>query len=132
ANDGTAPDNGHAWRTLGHGTSMITCGQELIVMGGNYAFDHIRVDQTCTAGLKAVVLVNPGDIATMTSANADPPIEISGSHIVVDGIKAVISYVWYQMEITGDHHALFNLEIYQLVVPTFTNGVDIRGGSVLI
>src|SRR5207248_1879833 len=35
-------------------------------------------------------------------------------------------------EITGDHHALFNLEIYQLVVPTFTNGVDIRGGSVLI
>src|SRR5208283_634353 len=47
SNDGTGPENSHAWRTLSHASSAIGCGQELIVMGGSYANDDISMGQTC-------------------------------------------------------------------------------------
>ena len=67
ANDGKSADPAHAWRTISHGARSLACGQVLIVMGGSYANEQIEMNQGCTAEAKAVVLVNPGDTATVVS-----------------------------------------------------------------
>src|SRR5205085_2431614 len=97
ANDGTAPDSGHAWRTINHGSSTISCGQVLIVMGGSYSMDRIIMGQSCTAASKAVVMANPGDVVTITSSTMDPPVQLLGSHNVLDGIKSAVSTALYQV-----------------------------------
>src|SRR5207244_545001 len=91
AHDGTAPDSAHAWRTLAHGAGALTCGQVLIVMGGSYVSDGIFLSQTCNAQQKVVVLVNPGETATITSSRGigAPTIGLYGAFGVVDGIISV-------------------------------------------
>ena len=81
----TAPTPGEPWRTA---AASIGCGQVLIVMGGNYAGDEIRMAQKCSAEAKAVVLVNPGETATITSqpANSGHALVLAGDYLVIDGL----------------------------------------------
>ena len=136
-NDGTAPDDAHAWRTLSHGAARIACGQEMIVMGGDYANDAVTMQQTCSAGGKAVVMVNPGDTATITSmaaANAWHPILLLGSHLVIDGLRVVSATPAgdYDVQIDGSYNALLNLDIHPPVIPSFKGGVNVLGSHNLI
>src|ERR1019366_9419901 len=87
-NDGKGADGARAWRTLAHGAGAIGCGQVLIVMGGDYPADEIRMTQKCSAAAKAVVLVNPGDAATITSqpANSGHALVLMGDYLVIDGL----------------------------------------------
>ena len=136
SNDGT--DSAHAWLTLAHGSGMIQCGQELIVMGGNYANDNINMGQSCSAGNKAVVLVNPGDTAFVSPAlSGVGPITLYGSYVVVDGITTVSATAYpgggFDAVIYGNHDALLNVNISPAVIPSFSqSGVQINGDHNLI
>ena len=136
-NDGTSSENSHAWRTLTHASSAIRCGQELIVMGGSYASDNIVMGQICSAGKKAVVMVNPGDTATITSvpARVNQALLLSGTHIVVDGIVSAAyssQHGEYLGIITGDYDAFLNVEFHPPAVPTFDGGLIIYGNHDLL
>src|SRR5207244_789304 len=86
-NDGSAADPMHAWRTLTRATAALACGQVLIVAGGSYP-DAIGMPQDCTADKKAVVLVSPGETATIVAHPTSPyAIQITGRHVVIDGLK---------------------------------------------
>jgi hypothetical protein len=137
SNDGTGPENSHAWRTLSHASSAISCGQELIVMGGSYASDNISMGQTCSNEKKAVVMVNPGDTATITSvpARANQALRLSGNYIVVDGMVSAASsgqHREYVGVIVGNHDALLNVEFHPPVVPTFDGGLIVYGDHNLL
>ena len=56
-NDGKGPDSAHAGGPLAHATGSIVCGQVLMVMGGSYATDEVRMAQKCSTEARAVVLV---------------------------------------------------------------------------
>jgi hypothetical protein len=139
SNDGAAPDSAHAWLTLSHGSSAIRCGQELIVMGGSYASDAIHLRQSCSAGSKVVVMVNPGDTATLTSSRSPNvgPIVLAGNYLVVDGITSMSSTAdpggSFDVMIDGNHDALLNVSISPAVIPSFLqSGVQINGDHNLI
>jgi hypothetical protein len=137
SNDGTAADSAHAWRTLTHGGSTIRCGQALIVMGGEYAHDSLAMQQTCPAEQKAVVMVNPGDTATIASLperGAWHTIFLAGSHTVVDGLRSVSPSPAddYDIQITGSYNALLNIDVRPPVVPSFKGGVLIEGHDNLV
>jgi hypothetical protein len=137
SNDGTGPENSHAWRTLSHASNSISCGQELIVMGGNYVSDNISMGQTCSEEQKAVVMVNPGDTATITSvpARANQALLLSGTYIVVDGMVSAASssqHGEYAGVIVGNHDALLNVEFHPPVVPTFNGGLIVYGDHNLL
>ena len=136
-NDGTSPESSHAWRTLSHASSAIRCGQELIVMGGEYKSDNISMGQTCSEGLKVAVEVNPGETATITSVStrANQALVLSGTHIVVDGIVSAASSNTrgeYVAVIAGNHNALLNVEIRAPLVPTFDGGLIVYGDHNLL
>ena len=136
-NDGTGPDRSHAWRTLSHASSTIGCGQELIVMAGSYASDNINMGQTCSAEKKAVVMVSPGDTATITSlpARANQALFLTGTYIVIDGIVSAASssqHGEYIGVIVGNHDALLNMEFHPPVVPTFDGGLIVYGDHDLL
>ena len=139
SNDGTGPDSAHAWLTLAHGSSAIRCGQELIVMAGSYASDNIGMGQSCTAGNKAVVMVNPGDTAVLTSSRSinTGPIVLAGNYVVVDGITSLSSTAdpggSFDAVINGNHDALLNVNISPALIPSFLqSGVQINGDHNLI
>jgi tetratricopeptide (TPR) repeat protein len=137
ANDGKAADSAHAWRTLAHGAGAIACGQVLTVMGGNYANDEIRMAQKCSAGAKAVVLVNPGDTATIVSqpANSGHALVLAGDYLVIDGLGVAspgTPYGEYDVQVGGSHNALLNVEIRPPVIPSFKFGVVIEGQNNLV
>ena len=139
SNDGTGPDASHAWLTLAHASSALACGQELIVMGGNYAKDGIYLKQSCTASNKVVVLVNPGDTATITSSwtGSGNMLALAGSHLVVDGVTVSSppdkTGSDFDGEIFGDHDALLNVTFGPAVVPSFErSGVEMHGHHNLI
>jgi tetratricopeptide (TPR) repeat protein len=137
ANDGTGADGAHAWRTLAHGAGALGCGQVLVVMGGAYPADEIRMTQKCSAAAKAVVLVNPGETATITSqpANSGHALALTGEYLVIDGLgvnSPGTPYGEYDAEISGSHNALLNVEIRPPVVPSFKFGVAILGWSNLV
>jgi hypothetical protein len=139
SNGGTGPDSAHAWLTLTHGASTIRCGQELIVMGGNYASDNISMAQSCSAANKAVVMVNPGDTAVLTSSRSINvgPIALTGNYVVVDGITSTSSTAdpggSFDAVINGNHDALLNVNISPAVIPSFQqSGVQINGDHNLI
>jgi uncharacterized protein (TIGR03437 family) len=135
ANDGTVQDDTHAWRTLSHATGAIGCGQVLIVKGGNYPADRIGMSRNCSAGNKAVVLVNPGDTAAITSGlpGADNTVGLTGSYAVVDGIVSAASPAGdYAIVLGGHHNALLNVEAHPPVIPTQKNGVNLVGDHNLV
>jgi hypothetical protein len=137
SNDGAGPENSHAWRTLSHASSAISCGQELIVMGGTYASDNIGMGQRCSAEKKAVVMVNPGDTATITSvpARGNQAVYLSGNYIVIDGMVSAASpseHGEYVGVISGNHDALLNMEFHPPVVPTFNGGLMVYGDHNLL
>jgi tetratricopeptide (TPR) repeat protein len=137
ANDGKGEDRAHAWRTLTHGAGSVGCGQVLVVMGGNYATDEIRMTQKCSAAAKAVVLVNPGDTATLTSqpANSGHAVVLAGDYLVIDGLGVASGgtpYGEYDAEIGGSHNALLNVEFRPPAIPSFKFGVAIYGQHNLI
>ncbi len=137
SNDGTAADDAHAWRSLAFASGKIACGQELIVMGGNYANDAIVMTQTCAAGNRAVVLVNPGDTATITSvpAGSNQSVTLNGSYLVIDGLKSSAAATQegeYVGVINGNHNAFLNVEFHPPVVPSFCNGVGLYGDHNLL
>jgi len=139
SNDGTSPDKSHAWLTLAYGSKTITCGQELIVMGGSYAKDGIAMRQSCTASNKAVVMVNPGDTAFITSGGSwnSSVIVLAGNYLVVDGIICASSTAdlggSFDALLFGNHDALLNVNISPAVIPTFLqSGVQIKGDHNLI
>ena len=137
ANDGKGPDSAHAWRTLGHGAGALGCGQVLMVMGGSYAADEMRMAQKCSAAAKAVVLVNPGEQATIVSqpANSGHALVLAGEYVVVDGLGVNSPGTpagEYDAEIDGSHNALLNVEFRPPVVPSFKFGVVITGRSNLV
>jgi hypothetical protein len=110
ANDGTSGDAKHAWRTLAHGSASLACGQVLLVRGGNYANDSINMAQTCSVTNKAVILAEPASNAILTSsAGSSPPLSLSGSYLVVDGLASTAisagarTYAW---SVSGNHVAL--------------------------
>ena len=137
ANDGKGPDSAHAWRTLAHATGSISCGQVVMVMGGSYLIDEVRMAQKCSADAKAVVLVNPGDAATLASQPPNSPhaVILAGDYLVIDGL-AVASpgtpYGEYDAQIDGRHNALFNVEFHPPVIPSFKFGVVITGANNLV
>src|SRR5215471_3292642 len=134
-NDGNGPDPAHAWRTLAHASRALDCGQELIVMGGKYANDSIAMAQTCAAGKKAVIMVNAGEEAIITSVPATYTMALQGSYLVIDGLKSsCLSPKNGEPDIvvTGSHNALLNVETQPPVVPTEKAGVEIRGGNNLL
>ena len=136
-NDGTAADNAHAWRTLGHATASLHCGEVLLMAGGTYANDFIRMPQDCRTTQPAVVLVNPGETATLTS---QPPgtaraIELSGSRLVIDGLSLASPGTRegeYDVEIRGLHNALLNVDFHAPVLPSFKWGVVVMGSFNLV
>jgi hypothetical protein len=138
ANDGTASDRSHAWHTLGHATGALRCGQELIVMGGDYAEDVVASQQPCTATSKIVVMVSPGATATLTSmakAGAWHPILLQGNHIVIDGLRCISNtpHGDYDVEIDGSYNALLNVDVHPPVIPAGGNSaVLVRGSHNLI
>lgn len=134
-NDGTSADDSHAWRTLSRGSSALTCGQVLIVKGGNYPTDRVGLSQKCTADNKAVVLVNPGDTATITSPvpGSDSTVTMSGTNVVLDGLVVAVAAVGdYAIGIGGSRDALFNVDSHPPVIPTQKNGVNLTGDHNLI
>jgi tetratricopeptide (TPR) repeat protein len=137
ANDGKGADSAHAWRTLAHGTGTIGCGQVLMVAGGNYANEEIGMAQKCSAAAKAVVLVNPGDTATIVSqpANSGHALLLAGDYLVIDGLGVEspgTPYGEYDVEIGGSHNALLNVEVRPPVIPSFKFGVVINGQHNLV
>lgn len=137
SNDGSRPDSSHAWRTLSHASGAISCGQELIILGGSYPGDNINMGQSCSAEKKAVLMVNPGETATITSVPtwANQALLLSGAYIVVDGmVSAAASRIpgEYVAVISGNHDALFNVEFHPPVVPTFRGGVMVYGAHNLL
>jgi hypothetical protein len=134
ANDGTAPDNGHSWRTLAYAAGQITCGQELIVMGGDYANDSISMQQGCAVDNKAVIMVNPGDNATITSTAASNVVLILGRYIVLDGLHVVSPTPLndFDVGIGGDHNAILNVEVHPPVIPSFKSGLNLGGSHNLL
>ena len=136
SNDGKTPEPAHAWKTLAHASAALACGQELIVLGGAYAEDAIKMNQACSAARKAVVMVRPGDDAVIASL---PPggqhaIDLGGSYLVIDGLKLASSTLTddYDVQITGNRIALLNVEAHPAVIPTFRGMVHVRGGHNLI
>ena len=137
SNDGKAPDAAHAWHGLAYASKTLACGQVLIVMGGTYAGDAIQMAQRCTPGAKAVVLVNPGDTATLTSqpAGAAHAVQLAGENLVIDGLHVAspgTAEGEYDIEITGIHNALLNVESHPPVIPAFKFGVILSGAHNLI
>jgi hypothetical protein len=136
-NDGSAPDPAHAWKTLAHASAALACGHELIVLEGSYPADAVQMNQKCTAADKAVVMVNPGDEATITSvpAGAEHTMVLGGSHVVIDGLVSASSSEQngdYDVQVVGDHAALFGIETHPAVVPAFKGGVALRGSHNLL
>jgi hypothetical protein len=133
-NDGTAPDDAHAWRNIIYGSMAITCGQALIVMGGTYSGDdYINLSQTCTATNKAVVMANPGDAVVLWSPQHG--IDLEGNYVVVDGITSATSptpTTDYDVTIAGNYDALFNVESYPIVIPSIKNMTTVYGDHNLI
>jgi tetratricopeptide (TPR) repeat protein len=137
ANDGRGPDSAHAWRTLAHATAAIGCGQVLMVMGGSYATDEVRMSQRCSAAAKAVVQVNPGEIATLVSQPANSPhaMVLAGDYLVIDGLAVASPGTpagEYDAQIDGNHNALFNVDFHPPVIPSFKFGVVIGGANNLV
>lgn len=138
ANDGTASDNAHAWLTIQHGSTSIGCGVELIIMGGSYALDSLDLEYNCTSTTKAVILVNPGDTATITSERAAKIgngylIEIYGSHCVIDGLASTVSIPGtYDGIVAGSYNALLNIATGPAIVPTSYGGLTISGTNTLL
>ena len=131
-NDGAGPGDAQAWRTLARATSALSCGQVLIVKGGNYPADGIGMSQNCSADNKAVVLVNPGDAATITS---DSTVNLNGSYLVLDGITLSSSSASsaqngdYYIVVNGNHVALLNVEVHPPAVPMGYGGVHVVNGD---
>ncbi|HXB68972.1 MAG TPA: hypothetical protein VNY05_12045, partial [Candidatus Acidoferrales bacterium] len=130
-------DESHAWRTLAYGSRSIACGQVLIVKGGSYPGDTISMGQTCTAANKAVVLVNPGETATIISVpqGAEHTAILGGAYLVIDGLISASSSAQngdYDIMIEGSHNALLNVETHPAVVPAFKNGVQVHGDHNLV
>jgi hypothetical protein len=136
-NAGDAADDSHAWRTLAHAASAIGCGQVLMVKGGSYANDSINMNQACSAGNKAVVMVNPGEKGAIASvpAGGEHTIVLSGSHLVVDGLISASSSAQnndYDILINGHHNALLNVETHPAAVPVLKGGVQVHGDHNLL
>jgi hypothetical protein len=134
-NDGTAPDSAHAWRSINK-ASGIACGTELVVMGGSYANEYFWMNQNCTPRNKAVVIVNPGDTATITSnAHLDwgAAVTVAGTNIVIDGLNVSINGDSdYALRLNGTHNALFNVGLGPSIVPSSYGGVAVQGAYNLI
>jgi hypothetical protein len=136
-NDGTASDPAHAWKTLAHASAALACGEELIVLGGDYPSDLINMNQQCSPGKKAVVIVSPGEEATITSAppGGEHTMILGGSYLVLDGLKSASSSAQngdYDIQVSGNHCAVFNVETHPNPIPTFKGGVALRGGHNLL
>lgn len=135
ANDGTAPDNAHAWRTISKAGS-IPCGTELLVMAGNYDNEYFGMYQQCTPTSKAVLMVNPGDTATITSnahLNWGAVVTVGGTGIVIDGLHISINGDGdYGLRLNGSHNALFNVGMGPSSIPTSYGGVAVQGAYDLI
>ena len=135
-NAGDAGDDSHAWRTLAHAASAIGCGQVLMVKGGSYANDSINMNQACSAVKKAVIMVNPGETAAITSLppGSEHTVVLSGSHIVIDGLISASSSQEndYDVLINGHHNALLNVETHPAVVPAGKGGMQVHGDHNLL
>jgi len=137
SNDGKSPVPAHAWRSISHGARALTCGQVLIVMGGTYNNEEIGLAQVCAADSKAVVLVNPGDTATIVSqpANSGHVLGVSGQHVVIDGLTVASPGTppgEYDAQVGGRCNALLNVEFHPKVIPSFKFGVLVTGERNLV
>jgi hypothetical protein len=137
SNSGTGADKSHAWRTLSRGASAIQCGQALIVMGGMYANDRISMPQKCSAQEKAVVLVNSGARAVITSVppGTEHALQVDGNHIVIDGLISESSSNpngEYDGVVRGSYNALLNVDFHPPVVPVFKGGLMLSGDHTLL
>jgi uncharacterized protein (TIGR03437 family) len=130
-------DATHAWRTLSHASQTIICGQELLVLGGYYQHDVINMSQTCSPLRKAVVAANPGDAVVIQSppVKADQTILLTGSHLVVDGVKSIAESPDagdYVVSVTGSYNAILNAEVGPDIVPVTSYGVMVNGDHNLL
>ena len=139
SNDGKGADSCPRLANPGDmGRGAIACGQVLIVMGGTYATDEIRMTQKCSAAAKAVVLVNPGDTATIISQPANSGARAGagrgarGDRRPGRGICGERRIGEYDAEIGGSHNALINVEFHPPVIPSFKFGVVIGGRHNLV
>jgi hypothetical protein len=93
--------------------------------------------QKCSATAKAVVLVTPGESATLASqpANAAHAMILSGDHLVIDGLGIATPGTAageYDVEIGGSYNALLNVDFHPPVIPTSKWGVVMYGGGNLV
>ena len=105
-------------------------------MGGDYAEDKISMGQKCSAGNKVIVMVNPGDNASITSVPVGVPsaLVLTGNHIVIDGliVAAFSGQQDYVGVVGGNHNALVNVEFHPPRVPTFQSGLMVSGDHNLL
>lgn len=130
SNDGTAPDDAHAWLTVSYGAGHISCGQELIVLAGTYANDNFNLQTSCTAGSKGVIIASAGDSVNITSNST---IFFGGAHNVLDSINIVTSNIGqsYSLWVSGDHNAMLNVNLGPAAanIPSSWGGISIRTGG---
>ena len=93
--------------------------------------------QNCSAGNKAVVMVNPGDTATIVSlqSGSSQSIILRGNYIVIDGLRSATAASTageYVAMIIGNHNAFLNVEIRPAVIPSFYYGVGLFGDHNLL
>jgi hypothetical protein len=84
-------------------------------MGGTYLSDAIEMGKACTAEAKAVVLVNPGQTATLTSQppGVEHAVTLTGQHAVIDGLHVASPGTVgsdYDVVVGGSYNALLNVE----------------------
>ena len=137
SHSGTAPDSGHAWRTLAYASKTLTCGQLLIVLGGNYQHDQINLTQSCSPLRKIVAAANAGDTVVIQSppAGSDQTIILAGTNSVVDGIKSIAEGKdagEYVVVVNGSYNVLFNVEVSPDIIPVTSYGLVIYGSHNLL
>jgi hypothetical protein len=130
AAEGDSPER--AWKTLARGTSLLQCGQVLLVSGGTYDEDSIRLSQSCSAEKRAVVLARDGEQVILRSPNPNSVI-ISGRFVVLDGIEITSKQNQdYDVVVMGHHNAMLNLDVHPSAIPSSGAGIYITGNSNLL
>lgn len=90
---GSDSNNGQStsspWRHIYYACRQAVPGTVVYIMGGNYADDYVYITQNGTPTAKIVIQTHPGDSVAITGGDYNGHTGyITGSYVVIDGIKA--------------------------------------------
>jgi hypothetical protein len=132
-NDGTGTGSSSApWQTFLHASQQLSCGDLLYAEAGSYPSDTIYLTQNCTAANRIVVAPAPGATANITSSSGyNDTVFISGSYVVIDGIKSIaqIASTAELVDLDGNHNAILGGEFAASSVPLLQNGLYVGGSG---